>query len=1444
MALWTPAEIDTNLWLDATDADTITESGGYVTGWDDKSGNDRHAVPVAGVVEVASSEINSLDTIETPTSGYLALPSLGSFTEVLVLAVVKAKSADSLGSDSGIWHIGTHSDNNHYPYSGSIYDGTGSTARKTVGAPSRAANLPNIISVSSAANDWEYFLNGNSEFSTTSSTVAVYTAPLIGKSSGSYYLDGYWGEVVILDDVSQREIVEGYLAWKWGLEDELPGGHPYEFHAPKLPSGETTLKLTIPSGTVSSDQTNIPATITLNSSCGTGSFDATDIFATLVPLSVDDDFTGTDGDAPNDILWDNITEQGEVDIQGNSAQFRGNVWDDITLNSNFKVSGDFIVKIPFDLVTVQASEDFIIQITYNIDADNNGYFRRRYSSGAGTYYAKPKFGGVTQSAGSATTTDTTGILMWQRSGTTLSAHYWNGSSFTQLSSWSGVSTDDVIIAIQCYPTAGYDTVIDVDSFTLTSGTVTWPDKSPFYKKLILTDASDNQLFCEVEQFDEVNEKATLHVKVPTVSSSVDTVLTLDYTSTNADNSPSSIIAKSVVLDMADNWGDVEYMGIRSIEFTLNGSVITMTSGFTADVTSEYSSSYAAAFAFNTSLAKIGGLGNTSWESATNQITNQRLIIVFDTPLEFDGITVNNLHTGGGLTARGAKNVVITASDDTITSVVYEDTITNGTVLFDGVFTQHINSNVADDKVLLLSSDITGFIGEAGDIPAQQVWDSNFAAVYHMAQDPSGSTDSILDSTSNENHGTPTGTFVTGDLVDADVGKAIDFDGTSYINCGNSVTMDGMQTVETNYYEPTGTPTYGGLVCRYVNNTALYMLAVIPSENSPGFWNNGNTMYGATDDTGVAEWHNRAYTNTGTAQELFRDGASDATASVTIATTAVDGGTLYLGGYWYSSAIYEFAGKLSEVRISNVVRSDDWISVTNLSLTDSLFAVSVPSVGGYYYTELIQPYSLLSAIFYTELVQPYAIMDDPIWTELTQPYGFPIAVVLDQPYTDVVGMYIVLDQYYKAAPEYMIVLDQPYTDVKAYYVELKQPYDGPVLFMVELNQPYALMDDPIFAELIQPYEVKEHTDFLIELRQPYALLTESGIITPESDVTVNGEEVKVTEFNFDFNFDQYVGQCDLSFATEQTFDYQDEIVIYLSGVYYRFLVTDFTEELSAVSSAFRVEGYSKAILMDLPYSSELTDEDEEDLVYGTASEICNRLAAIHGQSVIWELNSDPPQTTSTYQISGKSPLSAIRDLVRELRGRLQSDPDGQLRAVPLYFVDTNLYDVTIPEYEITSVEDIITLASDADKRNGYNKFIVSDDATTNGYQLEAEEVSPSSFKIKAYKTPWSSLEPTLRTSELSGVLIIPLGIEYYQVEEPEVIEIVAGEGQVTNPIYSIEHIDYDSRINLGDISFKEDGTITTTEKAETLLTITYTTIYWAWACTNADSEQVQFILETP
>ena len=45
----------------------------------------------------------------------------------------------------------------------------------------------------------------------------------------SFYFQGYIAEVLVYFNTlttAQIRAIEGYLSWKWGLQENLPGGHP------------------------------------------------------------------------------------------------------------------------------------------------------------------------------------------------------------------------------------------------------------------------------------------------------------------------------------------------------------------------------------------------------------------------------------------------------------------------------------------------------------------------------------------------------------------------------------------------------------------------------------------------------------------------------------------------------------------------------------------------------------------------------------------------------------------------------------------------------------------------------------------------------------------------------------------------------------------------------------------------------------------------------------------------------------------------------------------------------------------------------------------------------------------------------------------------------------------------------------------------------------------
>ena len=80
-------------------------------------------------------------------------------------------------------------------------------------------------------------INGGSQVSANFGTQGLGGLTLGMNGSTGNYLNGDIGEVLVFNAVlstADRQQVEGYLAWKWGIQASLPGNHPYSAGAPTL----------------------------------------------------------------------------------------------------------------------------------------------------------------------------------------------------------------------------------------------------------------------------------------------------------------------------------------------------------------------------------------------------------------------------------------------------------------------------------------------------------------------------------------------------------------------------------------------------------------------------------------------------------------------------------------------------------------------------------------------------------------------------------------------------------------------------------------------------------------------------------------------------------------------------------------------------------------------------------------------------------------------------------------------------------------------------------------------------------------------------------------------------------------------------------------------------------------------------------------------------------
>lgn len=228
------------LWLDASDAATRTIATG-VSAWADKSGKGNNATQATGANQptVSSAAQNGLDALDFDGLNHsMSLPDfLSGFSAGSVVCVFKDDLDPNPSAAKSGAPIYTSSAGNDsaWPYSDEIiYDNFCSTAQKTIGNVTPSLASWSIVSIRSTGSDYEFYVNGTSVFSTGTNTYGGSTAPTIGLQPGMKF-QGLLGEIAMTNNAfntSERQRLEGFMAWKWGIQSVLPGGHPYASSPP------------------------------------------------------------------------------------------------------------------------------------------------------------------------------------------------------------------------------------------------------------------------------------------------------------------------------------------------------------------------------------------------------------------------------------------------------------------------------------------------------------------------------------------------------------------------------------------------------------------------------------------------------------------------------------------------------------------------------------------------------------------------------------------------------------------------------------------------------------------------------------------------------------------------------------------------------------------------------------------------------------------------------------------------------------------------------------------------------------------------------------------------------------------------------------------------------------------------------------------------------------
>lgn len=242
-ALWTPALLGTKLKMWLKGDDLAGSNGSTVATWTDASGNSNNAT--SGNATLVTSGLNGKNTVAfaSPSSQFFTLPTglVSSRTQSASFAVHKLNNSPPSGTNAGgaiFGDWGSQGLGNHEPYiDGNYYDGYLSSSRHTVSTVPTSTGW-RILGLRSNASDWRLDMDATNYATDGTNTVGGGSAPLLGKTANAganLYHDGQIAEIVDCNDfltTSEKEKVEGYLAWKWGIQANLPVGHTYKSAAP------------------------------------------------------------------------------------------------------------------------------------------------------------------------------------------------------------------------------------------------------------------------------------------------------------------------------------------------------------------------------------------------------------------------------------------------------------------------------------------------------------------------------------------------------------------------------------------------------------------------------------------------------------------------------------------------------------------------------------------------------------------------------------------------------------------------------------------------------------------------------------------------------------------------------------------------------------------------------------------------------------------------------------------------------------------------------------------------------------------------------------------------------------------------------------------------------------------------------------------------------------
>ena len=233
------------LWLDAADTNTLILSGANLLQWNDKSGNNNNATKFdtgTGQPTYGATNFNNLPGIQMNTGqGFYAPMTSGITTNGISVFAVFIKN----GANNTYETIFNRTSSNIaapidlYQTTRLYGTGAGTNASFASSFNIQTATSATLFNIVVSNTNWSEWVNGT--LSSSNTTTALFD------NSSYFYIGtradhvtqftGVIAEILVYNSampIAQRQYIEGYLAWKWNLQSNLPSSHPYYSAGPTI----------------------------------------------------------------------------------------------------------------------------------------------------------------------------------------------------------------------------------------------------------------------------------------------------------------------------------------------------------------------------------------------------------------------------------------------------------------------------------------------------------------------------------------------------------------------------------------------------------------------------------------------------------------------------------------------------------------------------------------------------------------------------------------------------------------------------------------------------------------------------------------------------------------------------------------------------------------------------------------------------------------------------------------------------------------------------------------------------------------------------------------------------------------------------------------------------------------------------------------------------------